>query len=132
MNNRYVDISAIIQVIGNVYKNPNLLDSEKYRFNQEDFTEEFHRILFGSIYNLHMMGAKDVNINVIEDYLRERPQTLAVYQTNKGREYLEQVSQAVQLSTFEYYYNRMKKMTLLRMYDNAGMDLAWLYDIFAI
>ena len=39
MKNRYVDIPAIIQVIGNVYKNPNLMDSEKYRFNQEDFTE---------------------------------------------------------------------------------------------
>lgn len=129
MNNRYVDIPAIVQVIGNVYKNPNLMDSEKYRFNQEDFTEEFHRIIFGAMYNLHAMGAKDVNINVIEDYLRERPQTLAVYQANKGREYLEQVSQAVQLSTFEYYYNRMKKMTLLRMYDNAGMDLSWLYDV---
>ena len=129
MKNRYVDIPAIIQVIGNVYKNPNLMDSEKYRFNQEDFTEEFHRIIFGAMYNLHAMGAKDVNINVIEDYLRERPQTLAVYQANKGREYLEQVSQAVQLSTFEYYYNRMKKMTLLRMYDNAGMDLSWLYDV---
>ena len=129
MSNRYVDIPAVIQVIGNVYKNPNLMDSEKYRFNLEDFTEEFHRTVFGTIYNLHAMGAKDINVNVIEDYLKERPQSLAVYQVNKGREYLEQVSQAVQLSTFEYYYNRMKKMTLLRMYDNAGMDLSWLYDV---
>ena len=124
MNNRYVDIPAIVQVIGNIYNNPNLLDSEKYRFNEDDFTEEFHRIIFGTMYNLHIMGAKDVNINVIEDYLRERPQALGVYQANKGRDYLEQVSQAVQLSTFEYYYNRMKKMTLLRMYDNAGMDIS--------
>ena len=78
MNNRYVDIPAIVQVIGNIYNNPNLLDSEKYRFNEDDFTEEFHRIIFGTMYNLHMMGAKDVNINVIEDYLRERPQALGV------------------------------------------------------
>lgn len=129
MNNRYVDVPAIIQVIGNIYNNPNLLDSEKYRFNEDDFTEDFHKVLFGAIYNLHMMGAKNVNINVIEDYLEQRPTSYATYKTHKGAEYLEQVSQAVQLSTFDFYYNRMKKMTLLRMYDNAGMDLAWLYDI---
>lgn len=129
MNNRYVDVPAIIQVIGNIYNNPNLLDSEKYRFNEDDFTEDFHKVLFGTIYNLHMMGAKNVNINVIEDYLEQRPTSYATYKTHKGAEYLEQVSQAVQLSTFDFYYNRMKKMTLLRMYDNAGMDLAWLYDI---
>lgn len=34
-----------------------------------------------------------------------------------------------QLAAFDYYYNRMKKMTLLRMYNkNVGMDLSWLYD----
>lgn len=129
MNSKYVDIPAIVQIIGNVYNNPNLLDNEKYKFNLEDFTEEFHRIVFGSMYNLHAMGTKDININVIEDYLRERPQYLGVYQANKGREYLETVSKTVQLSTFEYYYNRMKKMTLLRMYNDIGMDVSWLYDV---
>ena len=50
---KYVDISAIIQVIGSVYQNPTLLDNENYTFNTDDFTEEFHKILFGSIYNLY-------------------------------------------------------------------------------
>ena len=33
-----------------------------------------------------------------------------------------------QLAAFDYYYNRMKKMTLLRMYNKIGMNLSWLYD----
>lgn len=33
-----------------------------------------------------------------------------------------------QLAAFDYYYNRMKKMTLFRMYNHIGMDLSWLYD----
>ena len=33
------------------------------------------------------------------------------------------------MAAFDYYYNRMKKMTLMRMYQNLGMDLSWLYDI---
>ena len=54
MKTRYVDIPSIVQVIGGIYLNPSLIDDEdKYFFNEEDFTEEFHTILFGSIYNLH-------------------------------------------------------------------------------
>ena len=68
INTKYVDTSSLIQVIGCVYQNPSLLDNENYFFNEDDFTEEFHKILFGSIYNLHMLGAKTITINAIEDY----------------------------------------------------------------
>ena len=105
------------------------MKNENYFFNEDDFTEEFHKILFGSIYNLHMLGAKTITINAIEDYLKDRPKSLAIYKNYKGNEYLEKISKNVQLSTFEYYYTRMKKMTLLRMYSNIGMDLSWLYDV---
>ena len=43
----YTDIPSVMQVIGAIYNNPSLLDNEKYHFNNEDFTEEFHKILFG-------------------------------------------------------------------------------------
>ena len=125
---KYVDIAAVIQVIGSIYKNPMLLENENYFFNEDDFTEEFHKILFGSIYNLHALGAKEISVNTIEDYLKDRPKSLAVYKAHKGAEYLQKISENVQLSTFDYYYSRVKKMTLLRMYNNAGMDLSWLYD----
>ena len=129
INTKYVDTSSLIQVIGCVYQNPSLLDNENYFFNEDDFTEEFHKILFGSIYNLHMLGAKTITINAIEDYLKDRPKSLAIYKNYKGNEYLEKISRNIQLSTFDYYYTRMKKMTLLRMYSNIGMDLSWLYDV---
>ena len=128
MKSKYEDVPAIVQVIGNIYNNPNILDNEKYKFFEEDFPNNFHRIIFGTIYNLHVLGAKEITINAIEDYLYNRPTSYGIYQTNKGREYLQKLSDEVQISTFDYYYNRMKKMTLLRMYDKAGMDLKWLYD----
>lgn len=129
MISRYIDTPATIQVIGNIYNNPNILDNEKYKFNEEDFPQDFHKIIFGTIFNLHQLGAKEISINTIEDYLYNRPTSYGIYQTNKGREYLEQISQNSSLATFEYYYFRIKKMTLLRMYDKAGLDLKWLYDI---
>ena len=129
MSSKYVDIPAIVQVIGNIYQNPNLLDNDNYHFIEDDFPENFHKILFGAIYDLYKLGAKEININVIEDFLNQRPKSLAIYQSNKGSEYLKRISDTTTLSTFDYYYNRMKKMTLLRMYDSIGLDLSWLYDV---
>jgi replicative DNA helicase len=126
---KYIDTSAVIQVIGAIYNNPSLLDmEEKYKFCEEDFELEFHKILFGSIYNLHALGAKTIALNTIEDYLSQRPKKYAVYKANKGAEYLQKISENISSADFNYYYSRLKKMTLLRMYNNIGMDLSWLYD----
>ena len=130
MASKYVDTPAIVQVIGSVYQNPSLLDNEKYSFTEEDFTEEFHKIIFGSIYNLYKLGAKQIDPVTIEDYLQQRPKKLAIYKTNNGSEYLNKIENNTQLAAFDYYYKRMKKMTLFRMYkEKAGLDLSWLYDI---
>lgn len=127
---KYTDIPSCMQVIGAVYNNPSLLDNEKYNFNNEDFTEEFHKILFGSIYNLHQLGATEINVNTITDYLETRPTKLATFKVNNGVEYLHELSQNTQVAAFDYYYNRMKKMTLFRMYsEKCGMNLNWLYDV---
>lgn len=127
---KYYDTPAIMQVIGAVYKNPSLLDLEdKYIFNEEDFNgEEFHQVLFGAIYNLHHLGVKDINEITISNYLEQRPKKFAIYKKNNGKEYLEKIQSITQLASFDYYYNRVKKMTLLRMYCNIGMNLTWLYD----
>ena len=130
MNSKYYDVQSCMQVIGDVFINPNLLDlEEKYKFHEEDFPQEFHKILFGSIYNLHKLGAKEISVEDIEQYLEQRPKKYSVYKLNKGSEYLENLKEMCQLAAFDYYYNRMKKMTLLRMYNkNVGIDLSWLYD----
>lgn len=57
---RYTDTTAIIQVIGSVYQNPQILEDEQYTFTLDDFIEEFHKVIFGSIYNLHQLGVKNI------------------------------------------------------------------------
>ena len=126
---KYVDIPSIVQVIGGVYLNNSFLDREEYFFTEEDFTEEFHRVLFEAIINLHTLGVKKIDLTSIEDYLEQRPKKKAVFLTNKGPEYLQNLISKTQIAAFDYYYNRMKKMTLMRMYQGIGMDLSWLYDI---
>lgn len=128
-SSKYVDIPAIVQVIGSVYNKPELLDNEKYTFCNEDFYDDFHQTIFGTIFNLRKLGAEKIEVSEIENYLEQRPKRLAIYKANKGAEYILNCEKIANLEAFDYYYQRVKKMTLMRGYNKyAGLDLSWLYD----
>lgn len=127
MTNKYYDPAAVIQIIGCVYNDPILLDTDKYSIHEYDFIEDFHRIIFGTIYNLHAISNK-VTLDAIVDYLENRPKFNAVFKTNKGVDYLLEAAQIAKKETFDYYYGRLKKLTLLRAYSNYGIDVSSLYD----
>ena len=126
---KYVDVPSIVQVIGCVYKSPQLLDyTDKYTITDDDFPDEFHKIVFGTIYKLHELGAERITLNSIADYLSTRPKYEALFIKQKGEEWLTKASENAETSQFDYYYNRMKKMTLLRAFDEHGINVADIYD----
>lgn len=130
MSSKYVDTVSAMQVIGSVFQEPDLLDAtDKYLITDEDFTDEFHKIIFGSIYKLYEAGAKNITIESINDFLSSRPKSEAIYRVNKGDEWLLKVSENAQIEAFDYYYSRLKKFSLLRAYDNYGIDISDIYDI---
>jgi len=129
MPSKYVDTPSIIQVIGCVCKVPQLLDySDKYILTEEDFPDQFHQIVFGTIFKLHELGAEKISMNSILDYLAARPKYEAVFIKQKGEEWLTKAVENAQTASFDYYYNRVKKMTLLRAFDNFGFDVSDIYD----
>lgn len=128
-SSKYVDVSAALQVIGCVFNKPEILEQgDKYTLTDIDFVEDLHLTVFGAIYNLFENGAKEINLNVVEDYLAQHPKARAIYDKEKGAEWLSKVSESANEATFDYYYNRLKKFTLLREFDKIGMDVQWLYD----
>ena len=130
MSSKYIDTVSAMQVIGSVFQEPDLLDAtDKYLITDEDFTDEFHKIIFGSIYKLYEAGAKNITIESINDFLSSRPKSEAIYKVNKGDEWLLKVSENAQIEAFDYYYSRLKKFSLLRAYDNYGIDVSDIYDI---
>lgn len=129
MSSKYVDTAAIMQVIGCVFNSPQLLDiTDKYVITDEDFANDFHRIVFGSIYKIHELGAKEITLENISDFLSSRPKSEAIYKVEKGDEWLRRVSESASVMSFDYYYNRLKKFSLLRAYDNFGIDVTDIYD----
>ena len=129
MPSKYTDLTSVIQVIGSVFNTPQLLEySDKYWITEDDFEDKFHQIVFGAIYKLHEAGAERISIEAINDFLKSRPTSDVVYQKNKGEEWLIKAADVAMNSTFDYYYNRLKKMTLLRAYNNYGIDVSYIYD----
>lgn len=128
-NSKFYDTAAAMQVIGCVFNNPNLLvDSGQYNLTSQDFTNKFHKVVIGAINNLVMTGAQNISVNTVEDYLRSRENSYAIYKANNGGEWLLKTFSEADLGNFEYYYNRVKKMTLLRTYESIGVNVDWIYD----
>ena len=129
MSNKYYDVISIMQVIGCVYNNPSLLEfGDKYSINEEDFAEQFHKVVFGAIYNLYELGAEKITLRNISDFFASRPKYQGIFEANKGEEWLLRAAEGALPLSFDYYYSRMKKMTLLRAYDNIGLDVRDIYD----
>lgn len=119
-----------MQVIGNVYKNPSLLDqTDKYAITDEDFPDQFHKIAFGTIFKLHELGAKKITLNDIVNFLSTRPKSEAIFKQQKGEAWFTKIIESVIPESFDYYYDRLKKFSLLRAYDNFGIDVSDIYDI---
>ena len=130
MASKYVDTTSVMQVIGCVFNNPEILDiTDKYSIVDEDFSDQFHKTVFGAIYKIHELGAKKITLENISDFLSSRPKSAALYKQNKGEEWLLKVSETCMASAFDYYYGRLKKFSLLRAYDNYGVDISDIYDI---
>ena len=129
MGSKYIDTTAVMQVIGCVYNNLTILDdSDKYIITEMDFAEDFHRIVFGAMYKIYELGAKTVSLENILDFLSNRPKSEAIFKQQKGEEWLLKISDLSNPLTFDYYYNRLKKMSLLRAYDDHGIDVKNIYD----
>ena len=129
MASKYVDTTSIIQIIGCVYNNLRLLDiTDRYTITDEDFPDEFHKIVFGAMYKIHELGASEVTLKNIEDFLSTRPKSAGVFKQQKGEEWILKAAEVANAMTFDYYYSRLKKMSLLRAYDNIGVDVSDIYD----
>ena len=104
MASKYYDSTAVINVIGCVFNNPSLLDyTEQYNFTDEDFANEFHRVVFGAIYKIYELGAKKITLTTIADYLSSKPKSEAIYKKDNGDKWLLAISEKCNQDTFNYY-----------------------------
>ena len=128
LTHRYADKMAEMQVLGCLVKDPMLFSDNKYKFNIEDFSDQFHRILFGAIENIAINGAQSISYIDIDQFLKAYPTQYKVFSDNQGPDYILNMLELVDEKNRDYYYKRMKKMSVLNDFSNRGFDVSPIYD----
>lgn len=117
-----------LQIFGNLLKNSSILDrTDKYFLTANDFSSSFERRLFAIILTLHSQGARSIGINDIENYLKDIPSTYAVWEKEHGLDYLQDAEDLSDEGNFDYYYNKLKKINLLKSLKRSGYDISEFY-----
>lgn len=125
--NSYVDKNAIMNIIGGIFKNSEILGNEEYWFYEDDFYEKLPKILYGALNNLYIDGIKKFDLIILDDYLSKNKEIYPLFQS-KGIEYLKHCISISEPENFHYYFERMKKFTYMRTLDANGINMKWFYD----
>ena len=103
MGSKFVDTTAIVQVIGCVWNDPTILEREDaYTIIEDDFPEQFHRTVFGALYKIYETGIKAFTLDVVNDYLEQHPKYKAMYDLNKGDEYIDKANGGIGIVPYVY------------------------------
>ena len=126
---KLVNTRAYTGVLGSLLDNPLLIDNMDLPLEREDFnTNEFYEILFIAIHNLYCAGAEVIDEFTIDSYLSQHSHQYQVFQENNGLEYLKDARDLSRTENYEYWYHIVKKFSLLRYYDDRGLDVRSVYD----
>ena len=77
--------NAAMRVIAGLVDNPLLFADSHYRFDINDFPEQFQRIIFGAVEHLAKEeGLSSIDWTKIESYLKPYPIQYKVFSDNRG------------------------------------------------
>lgn len=123
------DKSAIRNVLGCLLLNPSILsETDKYHLTRDDFPERFHKIIFAAIENLYSQGIEVIDAVAIDTFLSKYELQYEIFNLNDGLNFIYEITELVEESNFDYYYQRLKKYSLLNHLQQQGIDVSEFYD----
>jgi replicative DNA helicase len=123
------DTRAYLSIIGCLLQDPSLVDDIDRPLDRTDFnTDKFYELLFVAIYNLYMQGCLVIDEMAIDSYISNYKEQYEIFQKRQGLEYLSNARELAVLENYDYFYHRCRKYSLLRYYENRGLDTRFIYD----
>ena len=122
--NRYYNINSAIEVLSSLLNNPSLMNKNEYVLREEDFVTPTHKVIFKCAYNLGVVqGFREINIGDIESYLSQREPVShkKIFENEENLKWLTTLKEN-ESSDFDYYYNKLKKFSLIRAYLKNGIE----------
>jgi len=127
---KYYNKRAVCNVLSGLFNNARLFNDTRYSLNEDDFIDKLHRTLYVCLYNLVNQGLEQVEIADVEAYLSKNNMVAykLLFDEPDNLEWLGLIKENTSDINFEYYYMQVKKMSLLRGYIEAGIDVSGLLD----
>lgn len=119
---------SVLQVLGGLIRDPSLFLGRQYPLTQNDFPEQFHKIVFGALEHLACAGAKVITAMDVDQYLVNYGPQYRVFTDNNGIDYITRAAANCELGNFEYYYKVLRKYSLLHRCKKMGFDISEIYD----
>lgn len=111
------------QVLGGLLLHPQFFSEvDKYSLNITDFSSKFEKYIFTAILGLYENGATNITPIDVENYLQTNVAAAEVFKKENGIEYLQDISEIVQVENFDYYYGKLKKINLLNDLQKQGFN----------
>lgn len=123
------------QLLGVLFQHPEILaDTDTYMLTTDDFPERLPRLIFGFIFNLYHSGMERIDLPDFVKEISTYPEQLNFFSSSGGENYIVTAIEKGKKENFDFYYNRIKKLSLLRSLKEGGFDISeWyvedLYDI---
>lgn len=116
-------------VLGCLMANPALCFSPKYPISKGDFEPcRFHQVVYIGIARLAQSGAQNIGEVELDNCIKANKAAYATWQDNKGLEFVDVAKSLATLENYEVYYEKLRKLSLLRELDGQGFDITEYYD----
>lgn len=128
------DRVAASMLLAMLMNNPSILYNPRYKLSRKDFAPIlFHYYLFCCIENIACTGAEEIDANAITAFITSSEQYKEQYEVLKDNDYVDFIAQYKEIvsdadKTAEFYYNTVKKFSLVREYKDKGFNIADIYD----
>lgn len=123
------DKNALMQIIGCLMKAPILLTDQRYIFVKKDFDVPIARGVFLAIQSIYLdYKIENITIVDIDNYFQQSDVNYEIFKKENGIQYVKDCLELSNLATFDYYYNRIKKLSALRTLKKDGFNIKEIYD----
>lgn len=107
---------------------PELLsDVDKYQLEPTDFSQQLDKMIFSAIYNLFAGGAERIHTIDVDTYLQTNEVAKNLLEKNNGLAFIQDCEDLADPANFQLYYNKLKKINLLRDLQKNGRDISQFY-----
>lgn len=123
------DRNAMMQIIGCLIKSPFLLMDGKYILIKNDFDVPLAKNIFIAISKMVLNDQMEItSITDVDSYLQQNEAVYESFKKQNGIQYLKDCYDISNLANFDYYYNKVKKLSALRALKADGFDIKRIYD----